>query len=288
VSEAPDLAGIFAAHTDQHAIALAVGYGGGYLQGFENPQREAKLLLVKAVGKELHNMNMGDFDEATMERYIALCKRRRDHEPMSHLLETREFWKSKFVVRKAVLDPRPETEALVEAALNVPFQRVLDLGTGSGCILVSLLVERPDAMGIGVDKSAEAIEVAVQNVMALDVWARCQLGLSDWYADVEGQFDLIVSNPPYIALDEMAGLSPEGLHEPRMALTDEGDGLSCYRIIAAGAPQHLTAGGWLMVEIGPTQGAAVTAMFEAAGLTNVGICPDLDGRARVVVGQKPL
>jgi len=107
-----------------------------------------------------------------------------------------------------------------------------------------------------------------------------------WY--VVGTYDLIVSNPPYIAADEMDGLSIEVRHEPRIALTDEGDGLSCYRIIATGAGDYLTAGGWLMVEIGPTQGAAVCAMFEDAGLGNVGIRTDLDGRDRVVVGQKPL
>jgi release factor glutamine methyltransferase len=105
---------------------------------------------------------------------------------------------------------------------------------------------------------------------------------------VEGTFDLIVSNPPYIAADEMDELAEELSFEPRMALTDEGDGLSCYRIITAGAGAHLNAGGWLMVEIGPTQGAAVVAMFEDAGLHNIAIRPDLDGRDRVVVGQKTL
>ena len=288
MSQHPDLSGIFSAHTDEHAIALAVRLGQQFLSFVPNPTREAKLLLVKATGKELHNLAMSDFNEAAMGRYIALCERRQAREPMSHLLGTRAFWKHDFIVSKDVLDPRPETETLVQAALDVPFARVLDLGTGSGCILISLLDERPDATGVGADLSLGALEVAANNAMALGVYERCDVIVSDWFKAVEGTFDLIVSNPPYIALDEMADLSAEVLHEPRMALTDEGDGLACYCIIADGAGVHLNGGGWLMVEIGPTQGAAVLAMFEGAGLINTEIRSDLDGRDRVVLGQKPL
>jgi release factor glutamine methyltransferase len=288
VTQPVDLAGIFAAHSDEHAVALAVRLGSNYLAFASNPNREAKLLLVKATKKELHNLTRADFDSETMGRYIALCERRQNREPMAHVVGTREFWKHSFIVTKDVLDPRPETEALVETALEVSFDRVLDLGTGSGCILVSLLDERPHASGLGADMSEAALDVAAQNAMALDVYERCDLTQSDWFEAVNGTFDLIVSNPPYIALNEMDGLSPELGHEPRMALTDEGDGLSCYRIITAGAEAHLATGGWLMVEIGPTQGAEVSQMFRTAGLVDVGIRPDLDGRDRVVVGQKPL
>lgn len=288
MSQPEEVAGIFAAHTDQHAVALAQRMGQGLLLGTSDPAREARLLLEKATGKALHRLEMADLDAATMDLYITLCERRRAREPMSHLLGRRQFWKHEFVVSKDVLDPRPETEVLVQTALEVPFDRLLDLGTGSGCILLSLLAERAGAQGVGADLSEAALEVAAQNAMALGVDDRCDLAASDWFSGVSGTFDLIVSNPPYIAADEMTGLAPELAHEPRMALTDEGDGLSCYRIIADGAGAHLTRGGWLMVEIGPTQGAAVSAIFEAAGLTQVGIRADLDGRDRVVLGQKPL
>nr|WP_268821742.1 peptide chain release factor N(5)-glutamine methyltransferase [Octadecabacter dasysiphoniae] len=283
-----DLAGVLAAHSDEHAIALAVRLGRQYLEFASNPDREAKVLLVQATGRELHNLTRADFDAATMDRYIALCERRRAREPMAHILGTRDFWKHSFVVTKDVLDPRPDTETLVQAALEVPFARVLDLGTGSGCILISVLADRSGATGVGADVSEAALEVAAQNVMAIGVYERCVLVQSDWFEGVDGTFDLIVSNPPYIAEDEMPTLAPELSFEPRIALTDGGDGLSCYRILADGAGAHLNAGGWLMVEIGPTQAGQVAQMFRAAGLVAVGIRRDLDGRDRVVVGQKPL
>ena len=228
-----------------------------------------------------------DLSPAQVARFFDLVKRRAAGEPVSHILGRRAFYGRDYLVTPDVLDPRQETEELIAAALEKPWGNVLDLGTGSGCILVSVLAERPAAMGLGVDLSTKALAVAAENAAAQGVAERCELIESDWYAHVEGPFDLIVSNPPYIAADEMAGLSAEVMHEPRMALTDEGDGLSCYRVITGGAMAHLNAGGWLMVEIGPTQGVAVSAMFEAEGFTQVGIRPDLDGRHRVVLGQKP-
>ncbi|SLN18638.1 peptide chain release factor N(5)-glutamine methyltransferase [Pseudooctadecabacter jejudonensis] len=241
--------------------------------GLADPVREARLLW----------RNVGEDD-----RFEAAVTRRAARVPMSHVLGYRDFWKHRFTVTSDVLDPRPETETLVEAALEVPFRKVLDLGTGSGAIIISLLAERSEARGVGTDISERGILVAGANAAAIGVVDRLILPLSDWYDDVGGQYDLIVSNPPYIALDEMPDLAPEVSHEPRMALTDEDDGLSCYRIICAGAPSRLVAGGWLMVEIGPTQGEAVAAMMSAAGLVSVEIRPDLDGRHRVVMGQKPL
>ncbi|MCW1950952.1 MAG: peptide chain release factor N(5)-glutamine methyltransferase [Octadecabacter sp.] len=208
--------------------------------------------------------------------------------PMSHVLGKRAFYEHTFKVTPDVLDPRPDTEALVIAALEKPWDRMLDLGTGSGAIAISLLAAREGTTGVATDKSAAALKVASQNAHAIEVAERLVLVEGSWFEPIDKTFDLIVSNPPYITKREMRSLSPEVLHEPRMALTDEGDGLSCYRIIAAGAPEHLNAGGWLMVEIGPTQAADVIAMFEVAGLQNVAIRRDLDGRDRVIVGQKPL
>lgn len=253
--------------------------------GSPSAARDVSALMDKVQGDSPPWTPLDDDQIAEFNRLVA---RRARREPVSHLIGTRAFWMHDFEVCADVLDPRPETETLVQTGAAVPFDTVLDLGTGSGCVLLSLLYEQPQARGLGVDLSPQALAVARRNGAVVGVGDRAAWAVSDWFDAVEGGFDLIVSNPPYIAADEMAALSPELAFEPRIALTDEGDGLSCYRIIAAGAPGHLNAGGWLMVEIGPTQAAAVMAMFCAAGLDNVGIRPDLDGRDRVVMGQKPL
>lgn len=220
--------------------------------------------------------------------FRAAIEKRARRIPVSHILGFRAFWKHDFKVNAQVLDPRPDTETLVELALARPFSRVLDLGTGSGCILISLLAERPEATGVGTDISETAVLIAGENAVRARVADRLVLPLSDWFDDVGGRFDLIVSNPPYIAAAEMAGLAPEVRdHEPRVALTDEADGLTAYRIIAANAPNHLTPGGRLLVEIGPTQGPAVLALFRNAGFAAVQVHPDLNGRDRVVSGVKP-
>ncbi|MEL7107065.1 MAG: peptide chain release factor N(5)-glutamine methyltransferase [Pseudomonadota bacterium] len=213
--------------------------------------------------------------------------RRARREPMSHILGERAFWKSAFKVNAHVLDPRPETEVLVEVALRAPFEKVLDLGTGSGAIVISLLAERPDATGVGTDISEHAVLVAGENAAAHGVADRLILPLSDWWDDVGGTYDLIVSNPPYIAAVEMAHLAPEVReHEPRIALTDEADGLSAYRVIAARAAGFLRPGGRLLLEIGPTQAAAVSELLVAGGLGQVRVHCDLDGRDRVLEAQK--
>ena len=225
--------------------------------------------------------------QADPDTFDALVVRRAAREPLSHLLGYRDFYKHRFMVTSDVLDPRPDTETLIEAALSVPFSSVLDLGTGSGCILLSLLAERRDAVGTGTDLSDAALAVAQQNAVKLSVQDRATLVQSDWFDAVTGEFDLIVSNPPYIAVEEMIGLQPEVRdHEPRMALTDEADGLSCYRTIVSGAPQFLAEGGHLIVEIGPSQGDAVRAMMVAQGFAQIRVIADLDGRDRVVFGQK--
>ncbi len=221
--------------------------------------------------------------------YLTLVERRAERVPVSHLTGRRSFYGRAFLVTPEVLDPRPETETLIEAALAEPFASVLDLGTGSGCILLTLLAERTGAVGVGTDISAPALNVAFWNRNALQLEGRAALVEGDWYAALDGQaerFDLIVSNPPYIAAHEMAGLAPEVRdHEPALALSDGADGLSAYRILCAGAPRHLSPGGRLIVEIGATQGGAVAALMAAAGLAQIAVLPDLDGRDRVVLGR---
>lgn len=225
--------------------------------------------------------------EETGADFANLVARRAAREPFSHIAGYRDFWTHRFKVTPDVLDPRPETEALVHAALAEPFAKVLDLGVGSGCIVISLLAERPEATGVGTDISERAVVVAGENAASIGVSERLVLPLSDWFEDIGGTYDLIVSNPPYIAAKEMDNLQPEVRdHEPRNALTDEADGLSAYRAIAAGAVEHLVMHGRVLVEIGRTQARDVSDIFLAVGLADVQVHPDLDGRDRVVSARK--
>lgn len=255
--------------------------------GLADSGRDARALVALAAGLAPGRLtlHLGDPPPpGCADRLGDLLARRCAREPLSHLTGRRAFWKDDFCVNADVLDPRPDTEVLVETALGKPFGTVLDLGTGSGCILLSLLRDRPDAIGVGTDVSQAALRVAQGNADRLGLGDRATFVHGDWYERVTGRFDLIVSNPPYIALSEMPGLAPELAHEPRAALTDEGDGLGAYRVIVPGAGAHLHPGGRLCVEIGPTQGAGVAALFAGAGFTDVAVVPDLDGRDRVVAG----
>lgn len=221
--------------------------------------------------------------------FNVLIERRCERVPVSHLTGRRLFYGREYLVSPDVLDPRPETEILIEAALAEPFDRVLDLGTGSGCILLTLLAETENTTGVGVDLSAQAMGVAFWNRNSLRLEDRAVLETGDWYGALPadaGQFDLIVSNPPYIAQSEMLDLSPEVRdHEPIMALTDGLDGLSAYQQIIAQAMGYLSDQGRLMVEIGPTQAKPVSDMMRLAGFNQISVIPDLDGRDRVVAGR---
>ena len=259
--------------------------------GVQDPARDARVLLAHAARIEASRVTLIAPEELApeiAERYEQLISLRAVRVPVSHLIGEREFYGRRFKVSRDVLDPRPETEVLIEAALAEPFVRILDLGIGSGCILVTLLAEQQEATGLGVDISEAACLQASANAVLHRVEARADIQQSDWFETVEGQFDLIVSNPPYIALDEMDGLSAEVRgHEPGIALTDGGDGLGAYRQIAAQAAAHLAPGGRVLLEIGPTQGRAVSALLETAGFSGIAVLPDLDGRDRVVRAHSP-
>lgn len=251
--------------------------------GIDGAARDARLLLAHALGVPADRLMLMSGDPAP--DIDALVAARIARQPVAQIIGHRLFWGRRFTVTRDTLDPRPETETLVALALQAPFASVLDLGTGTGAILLTLMAET-GASGLGTDASPAALAVAEGNARHLGLAARFQI--SDWFAAVEGRFDLIVSNPPYIAEAEMAGLSRDVLDwEPHLALTPGGDGLSPYRAIAAGAARHLNPKGRLMVEIGPTQGIAVAAMFRAAGLDAVAVHPDMDGRDRVVSAQLP-
>ncbi|RID93453.1 peptide chain release factor N(5)-glutamine methyltransferase [Gemmobacter lutimaris] len=254
--------------------------------GLPDAARDARLLLAHALGTAPDRVMLALHDplpEAAAMVLEQALTARLARQPVSQITGRRQFWGRSFRVTRDVLDPRPETETLVAEALSAPFARVLDLGTGSGAILLTLLAERPEATGVATDLSDAALEVAQGNAATLGLTGRATFLHGNWFAPVTGRFDLIVSNPPYIAADEMAGLSPEVRDwEPHLALTPGGDGLDAYRAIAAGAGAHLAPGGRLMVEIGPTQGPAVAGLFVAGGYENPRILPDLDGRDRIV------
>lgn len=256
--------------------------------GIEGAARDADRILAAVLETEPGRLRLDPDRALTGAEATALeagIAARAARQPVAQIVGFRDFHAHRFRVTPDTLDPRPETEALVEAALALPWQSVLDLGTGSGAILVSLLAARPGAAGLGTDLSAAALEVARDNARRIGVEAAFQQ--ADWFAGIAGCFDLIVSNPPYIALHEMAGLAPDVREwEPHLALTDGGDGLGAYRAIAAGARGHLRPGGQVLVEIGPTQGPAVAALFEADG-AETRLLPDLDGRDRVVLARFP-
>jgi len=273
------------------AVAMAAATAKLRAAGVPDPARDARLLLAHAASVDAARVTLiapEPISAEIAERYENLIALRAIRVPVSHLIGERAFYGRNFKVSREVLDPRPETESLIEAALNAPFTRVLDLGTGSGCILVSLLAENHKATGLGVDLSESACLQASANAVLHGVAARAQVQQSDWFSGVEGRFDLIVSNPPYLAKEEMQNIAPElALHEPEMALTDGADGLSVYRLIAQSAQGYLTENGRVLAEIGWQQGTDVHAIFEQAGWADVVILPDLDGRDRVISAQNP-
>lgn len=255
--------------------------------GIIGAARDARRLVAHAVGVRPDRLLLHGDDPVSAEAGAWLegaLDDRAARRPVAQITGERLFYGRTFRVTSDTLDPRPETEILVAQALCEGFSSVLDLGTGTGAIGVTLAAET-GARGVLTDLSPDALQVAREN--AARHGADVSFVLSDWFSAVDGIFDLIVSNPPYIAAAEMAGLSPDvRLWEPEMALTPGGDGLAPYRAIAAGALAHLTDGGRLIVEIGPTQGADVSAMFRAAGLVEISVHPDLDGRDRIVCARR--
>ena len=241
---------------------------------------------VVAVADRL-TLHLADPLSATATTQFAqMISARLTRQPVAQIIGHRLFWGRPFRVTPDVLDPRPETEILIAEALKTPATTILDLGTGSGIILLTLLAQWPDATGTGTDISPAALAVAQTNATALKLSHRAIFSQSDWFTAIPNRYDLITSNPPYIAADEMPHLSPDVLNfEPHIALTPGGDGLDAYRAIATGATAHLNPQGRIMVEIGPTQGLAVCALFLAAGLQTPAIHKDMDGRDRIVTAH---
>lgn len=219
-----------------------------------------------------------------INRFHSFIDRRLSHEPVSRIIGGREFYGRWYEVSGATLDPRPETETLVDLCLSLPFLTALDLGTGTGCIAVSLASERPDARVTATDRDPDALAVSARNAAAHGVADRVSLRRSDWFDDLDGSFDLIVSNPPYIPASELAGLVPEVRDwDPLGALTDGQDGLGAFRAIAKGARRFLKAEGHCCVEFGHGQLDAVAEIFRERGLRPVTVARDLSGKNRAIV-----
>jgi len=263
--------------------------------GVDSPVIDARLLVEAATGAVRADL-LADphrpLADAQLEALEGLMERRARREPMSHILGRKGFWSLMLKVTPDVLTPRPETELLVDLALEAfpPTARfsVLDLGVGSGAILLAILAERPGARGLGIDISEEALAVARDNAASLDLAGRAAFLRGDWTAGLaEGGFDLVVANPPYIPSGEIAGLEPEVReHEPMIALDGGPDGLGPYRRLAPEILRMLKPGGRFAVEVGEGQAPAVSALFGRAGAADVGTRNDLAGRMRVVLGTK--
>lgn len=267
--------------------------------GIDNVRFEARLLLGHAAGLGVEQLVARGSDPVPAGVASAmreLTGRRVRREPMAYILGEREFWGLPFKVSPAVLVPRPDSETLIETVLDLLPERerplrILDLGVGSGCLLLTLLREYPKATGVGVDASPEALAIAGENAGILGVASRARLMVDDWrqagWTDrLGGPFDLLISNPPYIETSTIAALMPEvANHEPRLALDGGPDGLEAYRIIAAAAPTLITPGGWALVEGGEGQAIDISGIFASVGMSPQAPRKDLAGVERVVASQ---
>lgn len=265
--------------------------------GVDSPELDARILVGHALGLKgaaLAGAASRRLDGKEREAIAALARRRVDREPVARIIGVKEFWSLPLRLNADTLVPRPETETIVEAALALidaagargRALRIADLGTGSGAILLALLSELPNAFGVGTDASAAALSMASDNATHLGL-ARASFIACDMAAALRGPFDIVVSNPPYIASSDIAGLAPDVRNfDPRRALDGGPDGLHFYRRIAAAAPALLAPDGALIVELGAAQAQAVAAILAAAGLASLPPRTDLKGVARALVARR--
>ncbi|MBM3530119.1 MAG: peptide chain release factor N(5)-glutamine methyltransferase [Alphaproteobacteria bacterium] len=283
-----DVSGIRGATVEQARRVLAQTFREA---GLDSPDLDARLLVGHALALDRTGLAVDAarrLDGAEAQRIGALAARRLAREPVAYIMGIKEFWGLPLRVSRATLVPRPETETVVEAALAAVggrrerTLRIADICTGSGAILLALLSELPNATGIGTDISADALAVAQSNADALGLGSRAQFKVSNYAAALTGPFDLIVSNPPYIASADIDGLAPEVRCEPRLALDGGTDGLEGYRAIARSARGLLATDGRLVVELGAGQEAAVASLFKSAGLAPEPARTDLMGIPRAL------
>ncbi len=267
-------------------VREALIHGAARLQiaGVDQPRLDARLLLAHAARLD-QNALLRD-PHATIDRPVfdALLARRAAREPLALITGTQEFWSLPFAVSPATLVPRADTETLIEAALEHggPVRRILDLGTGTGCLLLAALTEWPDAWGLGTDLAPEAAALAQRNADTLGLAGRASFLCGSWASALDGRFDLILANPPYLRTEELASLAPELSYEPSRALDGGSDGLRDYRTLLAEAPRLLTPEGVMILELGQGQAKAVTAAatrYELKAATKA----DLSGISRALI-----
>lgn len=261
--------------------------------GLDTPDLDARLFVCAASGLDhagLVREAEAPLGEAPASRLRGFAARRLAREPVARILGRREFWGLDLVVAPDVLDPRADSETLIETALRLvatPPARILDLGAGSGALLCALLGEWRQAIGVAIDLSPAACAATRTNLARCGLGSRALVVRGDWDAALAAPFDLVVSNPPYIAADDIDGLAPEvRAHDPRLALDGGPDGLDAYRALAPVLARRLNPGGLALLEFGVGQGEAVADLLRAAGLDVDGFADDLSGRPRVVVARR--
>lgn len=276
--------------TAQRTLARALAKG-----GIESAQSDARVLLCAALGIEYAKLICEPHGPlgtaaATLESFAS---RRLKREPVARIIGYRDFWRSQFKISRAVLDPRPATETLIETVLDHATRcpqnnwRILDLGTGSGAILCSLLLSLPGSFGIGVDISPAACQIARDNLAALGFARRGLVVCGNWAHALRGSFDVIVSNPPYVARADILHLAPEVRdHDPAVALDGGEDGLTAYREIVPASRDLLAPGGLIALEMGVGQRFAVEELLQSMFGAPVVARLDLDGNWRVVMARK--
>lgn len=253
-----------------------------------NAALEARLLAAHAWGMTPEMLVLHDNEPRDGAVFAALVARRMEAEPVAQILGQKDFWKASFYVSRDVLTPRADSETIIETLLRLRLDtsaplRILDLGTGSGCLILSALGEYSNATGLALDASGAALAIAAKNAAALNLRERLEMKLSNWCSAVSGTFDVVLSNPPYIPASDIAGLAADVReYEPHAALNGGADGLDCYRGIMQQLRAHLNAGALVLFEVGDRQADDVAALAVAQGFTLQEIVNDLAGTPRVV------
>jgi release factor glutamine methyltransferase len=263
--------------------------------GFDTPRLDARILVAHALGVEPSHLFTRS-DEAlgaqTRIKIEKLIERRLAREPVSRIMGAREFWGLNFKLTPETLDPRPDTESLVSAVLELKSKfndgpvRILDLGTGTGCILLAVLSEWPEATGVGIDINSGAVETAAENAVHLELSQQASFVVGNWAEGLPDSFDIVMSNPPYIAEDERSGLPLEvAKYDPSAALFGGADGLASYRALLPSARLVANPQGYLVLEVGSQQADAVSELLAAAGFTLEARKQDLAEIVRCLVAQ---
>ena len=254
--------------------------------GISDPIRDARLLLADCLELRSQNLNLLNdsyISEIKISKFRRMVKERCKRKPVSKILGYRSFWGRDFEINENVLDPRGDTETLIELILDCKFENMLELGTGSGAIAITVLAERPEVTCVATDISEYALKTASTNSKRHGVESRLKLLHSNWFEKISGSFDVIVSNPPYISSEEYAQLSAEVVkYDPKISLTLGGDGLEAYREILSQALEKLSENGHIFLEIGYTQANAVGHLFREAGFQQIKVHKDLGSRDRVI------